>query len=62
MIFKNPVSSSQETQDVSIRKTNRLMLFGDTIAVRFDNFTKRLNTICTQYSDFLNVKAGGTYK
>jgi hypothetical protein len=49
-IYTNPVRTSQETDYVSTIKANRLMLFGETVAVYFE-----------QNAEFWCVKAGGTY-
>jgi hypothetical protein len=44
--YKNSVRTSQETHYVSATKTNRLMLFGEIIAVYCENHTEHINTLC----------------
>jgi hypothetical protein len=60
-IYKNPVRTSEETHQVSITKSNRLMLFREIIPVYCENHMEHTNTLCGQNSDFLCVKAGGAY-
>jgi hypothetical protein len=59
-IFKDPVSSLQETQDLSIRKTTRLMLLREIIDVLSGNLQKHLKKL-TQVAEFFSVKACETY-
>jgi hypothetical protein len=47
-IYTNPVRTSQETHYVSITKPNRLMLFGETVAVYCENRTEHTDTLCGQ--------------
>jgi hypothetical protein len=47
-IYKNSVRTSQETHYVSTTKTNRLMLFGETVAVYCENHTEHINTLSGQ--------------
>jgi hypothetical protein len=61
MTYKNEVRTSQETHYVSATKTNRLMLFRETIAVYRENNMKHKNTFSGQDAEILYVKAGGTY-
>jgi hypothetical protein len=37
------------------------MLFGETVAVYCENHMKHTDTLCGQNTEFLYVKAGGTY-
>jgi hypothetical protein len=60
-IYKNRVRTSQEPHYVSMTKTNRLMLFGEIIAVYCENHTEHINTLCGQNAEFLNFKAIGRY-
>jgi translation initiation factor IF-1 len=45
-IYKNPVYTSQGTHYVSATETNRLMLFGETVAVYCENHKEHINTLC----------------
>jgi hypothetical protein len=60
-IYKNSVRTSQETHYVSATETNRLMLFGETVAVCCENHMEHTSTLCGKSAEFLDVKAGGTY-
>jgi hypothetical protein len=42
-------------------KPNRLMLFGETVAVCCENHTEHINKFCEQNAEFQYVNAGGTY-
>jgi hypothetical protein len=44
---------------VSATETNRLMLFGETVAVYCENHMEYINTLCGQMQSFLDVKTGG---
>ena len=46
---------------MSVIKTSHLMLYREIIAVGSEIHTKHIKTICEQNTEFLNVKAGGTY-
>jgi hypothetical protein len=46
---------------VSTTKPNRLMLFGETVAVYWENHTEHTNTLCGQNIEFWYVNASGTY-
>jgi hypothetical protein len=46
--------TSQETYYVSTKKTNRLMLFGETFAVYCENHTEHTDTLCGQNVEFLH--------
>jgi hypothetical protein len=46
------VRTSQETRYVLSTKTNRLMLFRETVAVHCDNRTRYENTLCGQNEEF----------
>jgi hypothetical protein len=59
--YVNSVRTSQETHYVSATKPNRLMLFGETVAVYCENHTEHTDTLCGQNVEFWYVKAGGTY-
>jgi hypothetical protein len=37
------------------------MLFGETVAVYYDNHTKHIDALCSQNAEFWYVTAGGTY-
>jgi translation initiation factor IF-1 len=58
---KDSVRTSQETHYFSTTKPNRLMLFGETVAVYCENHTEHTNTLCRQNVEFYCVKARGTY-
>jgi hypothetical protein len=60
-IYKNPVRTSQETDHVSTTKPNRLMLFGETVAVYCENHTEHTDTFCEQNVEFWWGKVSGTY-
>jgi hypothetical protein len=45
ILYKNPVRTSQETHYVSATKTNRLMLFGEIVAVYCENHMEHINKI-----------------
>jgi hypothetical protein len=51
-VYINPVRTSQETHYVSATKTNRLMLFRETIAI----YCKNHNTHCEQNAQFNMLK------
>jgi hypothetical protein len=57
----NLFRTSHETHYVSTTKPNRLMLFGETVAVYCENHTGHTNTLCGQNAEFWYVTAGGTY-
>jgi hypothetical protein len=61
MTYKSSVLTSQETHYVSTTKPNRLMLFGERVAVYCENHTKHRDAMCGQNVEFWYVKAGGTY-
>jgi hypothetical protein len=44
--YKNWVRTLQETQYVSATKANRLMLFGETVAVYCENHTEHTTALC----------------
>jgi hypothetical protein len=48
LIYINPIHTSQETHDVSATMPNRLMLFGETVAVYCETHTDHTNTLCGQ--------------
>jgi hypothetical protein len=45
----NPVRTSQETHYVTATKTNRLMLFRETVTVYCENHTEHTNTLWAGY-------------
>jgi hypothetical protein len=45
--------TSQETHYVSTAKPNRLMLFGETVAVYSENRTEHTDTMCWQNVEFV---------
>jgi hypothetical protein len=51
-IYTNSVRTSQETYYVSAAKTNRLMLFRETVSVHCENHTEHTNTLCGQNAEF----------
>jgi hypothetical protein len=51
----NSVRTSQETHYVTAKKTNRLMLFWETVAVYCENRMKQTNTLCEQNAEFWYV-------
>jgi hypothetical protein len=53
LMHKDPVRTSQETHYISATKPNRLMLFGETVAVYSENRTEHTNTLCGQNFDTL---------
>jgi hypothetical protein len=61
MIYINLIRTSRETQNVTAKKPNRLMLFGETVAVYCENHTEHTDTLCGQNVEFWCLKAGGTY-
>jgi hypothetical protein len=60
-IYKSSVPTSQETHYVSATKTNRLMLFWETVAVYCEIHKEHVNTLCVQNAEIYCVKAGGAY-
>jgi hypothetical protein len=61
IIFKNSVRTAKKTPHFTITKINWLTLFKEIIAVYGENHTKRINTLCGQNVELLNLKTGGTY-
>jgi hypothetical protein len=59
--YVNSVRTSQGTHYVTATNPNRLMVFGETVAVYCENRTDHTNTLCGQDVEFWYVKAGGTY-
>jgi hypothetical protein len=57
--IEHSVRTPQETHYVTTTKPNRLMLFGETVAVYYENHTEHTNTLCWQNARY--VKADGTY-
>jgi hypothetical protein len=58
-IHKNSVRTSHEIHYISATETNRLMLFGETVAVYCENHTEHTNSLCWQNAEFKHVKACG---
>jgi hypothetical protein len=52
-IYTNPVRTSQETHYVSTTKPNRLMLFGETVAVYCENHKEHTDRLCGQNAEFV---------
>jgi hypothetical protein len=55
-MFKVLVRTSQETHYVSATETNRLMLFGETVAVCCENHMEHTNTLCGQNAVTLYIR------
>jgi thioredoxin-related protein len=55
------VRTSHETHYVSTTKPNRLMLFGETVAVYCENHTEHTDTLCGQNTEIHCVKKCGSY-
>jgi hypothetical protein len=53
-VYKNSVRTSQETHYLSATKTNRLMLFKETVSVYCENHTEHTNK---QNAGSFNIKA-----
>jgi hypothetical protein len=47
MTYINSVRTSQETHYFSATEPNRLMLFGETVAIYCDNHTEHTDIVCT---------------
>jgi hypothetical protein len=58
---KHSVRTSQETRHISATEPNRLMLFGETVAVYCENHTEHTDTLCGQNAEFWYVKEYGIY-
>ena len=54
-------SIPRSKHSVSVIKTSQLMLYREIIAVCSQIHTKRINTLCGQNVELLNIKRGGTY-
>jgi hypothetical protein len=61
-IYKNPVRISQETHYVSATETSRLMLFGETLAVYYENHTEHTMQCVGRLEISLMKKVRGTYR
>jgi hypothetical protein len=57
-VYINSVRASQETHYVAGTKPNRLMLFGEIIAVYCENHTEHTHTLKAEFS---TVEGGGIY-
>jgi hypothetical protein len=49
----DPARTSQETHYVCITKSNRLMLFRETVAVYCENHAEHIDTLCGESVHFL---------
>jgi hypothetical protein len=56
-LYKNSVRTSQETRHVSPTKTNRLMLFRETVAVCCENHMEHTDTLCALNEESVHAKA-----
>jgi hypothetical protein len=57
MILQNTVHTSQETHYVSATEPNRLILFGETVAVYCENHTEHTDTVRTsQETHYVSAK------
>jgi hypothetical protein len=59
---KNSVRTSQETHYVSATNPNRLMLFGETVAVYCENHTEHINTLPNNIYEFGPYLTGNTLR
>jgi hypothetical protein len=59
-IFKDSVCTSQEPPYISMKTTNRLMLFRETVAVYCENHTEQIYTLCEQNAVFKTLKQAYT--
>jgi hypothetical protein len=59
--YKLNPNITENRRCASITKTNRLMLFRDTIAVYCENHTEHINTFCGKNSEILDVEIRGIY-
>jgi hypothetical protein len=55
IIYTHSIRTLQETYYVSAAKPNRLMLFGETVAVYCENHTEHINAFCGQDVEILNA-------
>jgi hypothetical protein len=60
MLYKYPVRTSQETHYICVTRTNRLMVFRETVAGYCENHTEHTHTLCVKNAEFWYVKTGGT--
>jgi hypothetical protein len=56
IIFTDSVRTSQETHHISATKLNRLMLFGEIIAVYCENHMEHINTLFGQNAETLYIR------
>jgi hypothetical protein len=56
IIHTNPDRTSQETQYASATEPNRLMLFGERVAVYCENHMEHTNTLCGQNAETFMYK------
>jgi hypothetical protein len=52
ILYINSICISQETHYISATKPNRLMLFGETVAVYCENRTEYINAMCGLNAEF----------
>jgi hypothetical protein len=60
-MYQNCSYASQKIYNISIKKTNRLMLFREITAIYSENNTEHIHSFCRQNAEFLNAKIGGIY-
>jgi hypothetical protein len=61
LTYNDRVRTSQETHYVSATKLNRLMLFGERVAVYSEHQTEHTNKMRGQNAEFQYANAGGIY-
>jgi hypothetical protein len=61
-MFKHPIRTSQETHYVSATKPNRLMLFGETVAVYCENHTEHTYSLPNNLYEFSSYLTGNTLR
>ena len=57
-MFNSSFGTAQETNSISVTKTNQLMLYREITAVHSNSQTKQINALCGQNVEFLNFKHG----
>jgi hypothetical protein len=56
IVYKDPVRFSHETYYVSAKKTNRLILFRETVAVYCENHTEYINNTVGKVQSYKVLK------
>jgi hypothetical protein len=56
LLYKNSVRTSQEIHYVSTTKPNRLMLFGETVAVYYESHAEHTDTLFGQNAEFYYIR------